>query len=257
MLDLAEKERLVRRIDELSRKLGIEPVYPLSLGLYVHDPRKGLVLSRQEAAHSWTRNAWNLLMCFFMDGGAVGEAFEAGTLTAKSVDGTIHSSASKGYYAGAGLVGHYGICDFEGTGGFGIMVGDGDTAFDPDQYALASKIAHGSGAGELSHGAMDRPSRLYHNMDCDPRRTVQPYEWRVTATRSFTNNSGAAITVRETGLYWYGCLFNGTHTTFMTARDVLSTPVEVPNLGVLTVSYRMDFDFEPLDSIGYLYPYCY
>jgi len=109
----------------------------------------------------------------------------------------------------------------------GIVVGSDPTPVAIDQYDLVARIAHGTGAGQLSYGGT----------------TVEVLSktattWRVIVVRTLTNQSGAAITVKEFGLflrltmgvspYWYSA---------MLARDVPPTAIDVPDGYTLTVRY--------------------
>jgi hypothetical protein len=114
-----------------------------------------------------------------------------------------------------------------GSGGstFGIVVGSSDTPVTRDDYKLGSQIAHGSGTGQLMYGAMSHD-------------TPTPYStgYLIRSMRVFTNNSGADITVKEIGVYcnsfgYYNCLI----------RDVLTTPVTIPNGYSWTVRYNFYF----------------
>ena len=111
-----------------------------------------------------------------------------------------------------------------GEDNYGILVGTDSTPFDVMQYSLGAKISHGTGSGQLSYGEQ---STIVG--------TAEYEQWQ----RSFDNNSGADITVREIGM---ACrttkLFDGTSEThyILLARDVI-TPTTVPNGGRLTVRY--------------------
>ena len=105
---------------------------------------------------------------------------------------------------------------------FGIVVGTGDTPVTADDYNLASKIAHGTGAGQLSYGAVT----LY-----DP--FVSDYTVKQRIARSFTNNSGADITVKEIGLIVKTSVDNY---LVMIIRDVI-TPLTIPDGGKSMIRY--------------------
>ena len=72
---------------------------------------------------------------------------------------------------------------------YGIRVGTGTNAVAISDYALQTPIAEGIGAGQLSHGATSVGSAS--TVDTSRQFTV---------ARTFTNNSGASITVNEVGL---------------------------------------------------------
>jgi hypothetical protein len=113
----------------------------------------------------------------------------------------------------------------------GIVVGSGSTPVDPTNYNLASMISHGTGSGQLDYDASAVTTSFGGSSSY-----VELY-------RSFTNKSGASIVVREVGIiardiWWSGstAVYN---VNFLVARDVLPSPVTVPNLGTLTVRYRV------------------
>lgn len=72
----------------------------------------------------------------------------------------------------------------------GIRAGTGTAAVTINDYALQTPIAEGSGAGQLSHGVTAISAQA----------TVGSSR-EFTVARSFTNNSGASITVNEVALY--------------------------------------------------------
>jgi hypothetical protein len=73
---------------------------------------------------------------------------------------------------------------------YGIMVGTSSTAVAVTDTALGARIAHGTGAGQLSYGAMT----------FDPTTTTSGSSVFFNCMRVFTNNSGADITIEEVGL---------------------------------------------------------
>ena len=77
-----------------------------------------------------------------------------------------------------------------GVSSTGIVVGSGSTAVTISRYALATQIAHGVGAGQLSYAA-----QTYTAPTTDGTKRY----WKIT--RVFTNTSGGTVTVREVGLY--------------------------------------------------------
>jgi len=117
-----------------------------------------------------------------------------------------------------------------GTDSYGIVVGSGSTSQTYSDYALASQIKNGTGAGQLSYGVHTTASSY---------GSTSSY---ITISRTFTNQSGSAIVVREVGMIARQATFNGSSTPsadvkFLIARDVLANPVTVNNLGTLTVTY--------------------
>jgi len=113
---------------------------------------------------------------------------------------------------------------------YGVMVGGSDLAFSRTQYNLQSKIAHGSGSGQLLYGA----TTIEDYVDEDTTT-------RIRMIRAFSNTSGASVTVREIGI----AIRHRSYTTalllwyLLVARDVLPSPQTVPDGATLTVRYRL------------------
>ena len=106
-------------------------------------------------------------------------------------------------------------------------MGTGDTAADNTDIALEAQIAEGAGAGQLTHGAqaIEAVAVVGSNVDLELKR-------------SFTNNSGDTITVKEAGIYCRS-IQNGTYGYHMLVRDVLGASVEIPDKCSLAVYYTM------------------
>jgi len=110
---------------------------------------------------------------------------------------------------------------------YGIQVGTGTTAPTNSDYALATKIAHGVGAGQLDYGGHSRTSAQVVGSNVD-----------YVISRSFYNGSGASITVNEIGIA-VACMNNqGTTYYFLIVRDVI-TATAVANTQTLTVQYTI------------------
>jgi len=110
-----------------------------------------------------------------------------------------------------------------GDASYGIQVGTGTAANSTSTYTLASQIANGTGSGRLSYGS-------------------HSYNWSTgltstTVARSFSNGSGASVTVSEVGLVWSSR--NATQYRFMMIRDVLSSSFTVANGGNFNVQYNI------------------
>ncbi len=111
----------------------------------------------------------------------------------------------------------------------GILVGTGNTPPTINDYALQTKVAHGTGAGQLSYGAVT------FGATASDTTTSQ-----FTVTRNFANSSGGSITVNEIGLACSSGRMGNTVTTyyFLIIRDVIGGGIAVPNGQTLTVNYR-------------------
>lgn len=108
--------------------------------------------------------------------------------------------------------------------GYGIVIGTGTKPVSIDDFQLAGKIDHGTGAGQMLYQDTSIGNLVYEGTN-----TVS-----ITITRSFVNNSGASITVNEVGLQ-----ANHVGYVFLIARDLVSPGVSVPNGATLTVSYKI------------------
>jgi len=109
----------------------------------------------------------------------------------------------------------------------GILIGTSGMAWNRNQYCLASQIT----GGVVTHGNME--------IEDGTEDPVEPY---VRLKRTFTNNSGTDITVREVGLFFNYYLVGLTceveeDYNYMVIRDVLETPITIPNGESLTVKY--------------------
>ncbi len=110
----------------------------------------------------------------------------------------------------------------------GILVGTGSTAVTADDFQLETEIANGSASGELVRA-------LGVNFEGVLGTTTG---FTVLFERTFTNSSGASITINEVAIY---------HLTIgavnlMGVRDVLSTGVVVLDNESVVVRYFTDWD---------------
>jgi len=111
----------------------------------------------------------------------------------------------------------------------GIVIGTGNALNSPSTYALQSQIQNGTGAGQMQYGAVSVAALATSG------NTVS-----FTANRTFTNNSGASITVAEVGIYeWIYVSSPAGNSPVAFARDVLATPVTVANTTPITVYYTI------------------
>jgi hypothetical protein len=117
-----------------------------------------------------------------------------------------------------------------GSDVFGMQVGSGDTPVTMTQYSLQTKISHGTGSGQLLYGAS--------TVEALTKDTT----WYFRVIRAFTNNTGASVTVKEIGLVvQFAAGANNTYTQFMVARDVLPSPVSIPDGAALTIRYKIQY----------------
>jgi hypothetical protein len=195
--------------------------------LAVRDGGGRLLARRRMRARTWVGNAVGLLSSLLKGGAAGATAYPlyAYTPRADVVDvggaarGILMPTPASGARVGAEAP--------EGDDSFGIQVGTGTGAVAIGQYALQAKVAHGTASGQLYYGATS-----VANM-------VKDAEWSFTASRPFTNKSGASITVYEVGLVVRILADPSTLANVLLARDVISGGMTVPANAILTVSYTV------------------
>jgi len=118
---------------------------------------------------------------------------------------------------------------------YGIVVGKGETPVSPEDYNLDDKIAHGTASGQLDYGA-----HTFEDV------VVEDKVSKFRVSRTFSNVSGAEITVKEIGIIawcWWG--FNGgvaKDLKFLIVRDVLTTPTTIPDGASLNVRYTFSVE---------------
>jgi len=178
----------------------------LSYEIIVTDKNGKVIHREKRVSRSWLEN-YNHLMF---------GAFNSSNVTVTDRDGLPVEVPGPGYYTfwckgGAGV-------DYQG-----IVIGTDNTAVTISDYKLGAQIAHGVGAGQIQHLATVIPSP-----------TVDATSSSYTLTRSFINQSGSSITVREIGLYGRaGAIYIGY------VRDVLGTEKVIPDGGAIAVIYTV------------------
>jgi len=114
---------------------------------------------------------------------------------------------------------------------YGIVVGKSSLAVAPDNYNLDDKIPHGTDVGQLDYGP--------HMFE---EKAVEGNVSYFRFSRTFTNLSGQSITVQEIGIiawnYWRDNGGVRNDVKFLILRDVLDSPVSVPDGATLTVRYK-------------------
>lgn len=114
----------------------------------------------------------------------------------------------------------------------GIVVGTGNTAVTPQDYALVTKVAHGNAANQMLYGGQEILAPTF----ADPNGSM-------VLRRLFENVSGGSITVNEVGIYApagyrvYTSAYHYYAYEFCVARDVVSPGVAVANTEWLKVTY--------------------
>lgn len=203
----------------------------------VHKDCCGNILSNnQYDSHSWVRNYYNALsgFCGINDDGAI---YGAGNLNILDTGNTLRNGASlcTFFNSGAGGLPPYNL------GGLiaaitvitnGIVVGTDATAESFEDYKLGAIIAHGNGGGQLMYSACSVVSQIY---------IPATLSWETLWRRTLTNSSGGAITINESGLYYY-MQQSAAIRYAMTCRDVV-VPVVMNNGDIVDYEYTIDMTF--------------
>jgi hypothetical protein len=212
---------LDKRIAAMSR-LKIPQMY---IELEVKD-REGRLLRRKKMrAQSWVGNVVGLLSCILSGGTTAADYVNLYPLTTRTDMVDTGGSARGLYISIQKAVLRLGAAADSGVDAYGILVGTGSTPVAIGQYNLVAKITHGTGAGQLSYGATTVEAM------------VKDTTWYFRVVRTFTNNSGADITVYEIGLFAQLPYGTTSYAAFMLARDVISDGILVPAGATLTVRY--------------------
>lgn len=182
-----------------------------------------IISDHVQPAHSWTRNFYNWLSYLCTQNLSSGSTFGAGYLSMKDVGGTIRNLpvVAMGFY-NLGAV---------GNDAYGIVVGTGTTAESFDSYAMATKVANGTGSGQLEYRAQKATTGAY---------TSGTKTWDFSLVRIFDNTSNGTITVKETGFIIYNVNYAY---YFLVCRDLLASSVDVLDDGFLTVTYTVSLQF--------------
>jgi hypothetical protein len=195
--------------------------FKMMVELEVKDKNGRIVKKHRQVSHSFLRQWLALLK------GQLAMRYGV-SMPAQSV---VDESGTTRIYpcTSSGLLQLLGYCANGDVGdvGQGIVVGISDVPNTINTYSLGSKIAHGTSSGQLQYG-----NHTFEDIT-NPSGTILVFR----IIRTFSNVSGATITIYETGLLVKTKATDGYPYSFLIARDVLSTPVDVPNGMTLTVRY--------------------
>jgi hypothetical protein len=154
------------------------------------------------------------------------ETYSAPSITVTDVTGASYS----GYIGTSGQISGYGKAAFSwynlgavANDVAGIVIGTGTTPPSRTDYALVSKIPHGTGSGQI-----------YYNQQT--YELLSDYSFRLT--REFTN-AGSDLSVAEAGLI-YNTYINSTARYLLLLRDTF-TPISVTAGNGIRVRYTFGF----------------
>lgn len=210
----------------------MKPGIYASIGIVCRDHNGETVSEREEPAHSFTRNFGKGVYASFLRS-VVSGAYR------NTSGSTVAAFIRHNYYSGEGRYTSYASGWFlhpAGEGVYcGIVVGSSGAGFDIGQYNLQSPISHGVAAGNLQYAAQMYPSVVV----AEDQSSIS-----LVLARDFGNASGSDVTIAEVGLIGYPPNTTSpahgqysSHTNVLLTRDVLDTPVVVPDGGVVRVSH--------------------
>jgi hypothetical protein len=200
-----------------------QPLLEAYLTIKVFDKNGKEKFHFYDKSRSWTKNYYSFIFSHANFGGSMrvvdGTNF-VDTLGVNKESYPFTWSTSGVPFWGPNTVGY----------GNGVIIGIGETAEDPDSYALGSQVANGTGAGQMEWGTQTQTYALI------------TLTYKVTHSRTFTNNSGGLITVKETGLEagWYSL---GGVKKFLINRDRVIPGVAVEDGETLYVGYTIQLTF--------------
>lgn len=112
----------------------------------------------------------------------------------------------------------------------GVVVGSDATPPTMNDTKLTAQIENGSAAGELIHSS-----------DGVTLPETTPTASFCINQRSFLNDSGGQITVREVGIYSLLGYSSSANASGMIVHDII-TPIDIPDGSTLFVDYKIQID---------------
>lgn len=252
-IEKPETEAEYQELSKLGKELKIPiPETFLQLEVFKDGQR---IYGHKQRSHSWNRNAYNWMISQL--GGKNAEAAPFGPGRINIIRYIAAGSDSVGTpqnvpigwgpsAAGSGGSNNQnwnpidteaqriaGIFALAGTTTRGIFPGSGNAAEDFNGSRLANLIPHGEGAGQLSYQTTIMPALEY---DAPSKTLTSKY------IRHFNNNSGGTLTLNEVGIFPQVCTGDTSSASgyCMVCRDVLSTPLELPDTGQLKVTFSIE-----------------
>ena len=151
--------------------------------------------------------------------------FKNDIVSIKDVTGTIRTVGGNPYYYKNAYYAR--LNAKSGDASYGIVVGTGTAPEANDNYRLESQCMHGTGTNQFLHGSvgLTEPEVVAGNVD-------------YVLERSFTNESGSAITVNEVGVYVTMLDRTETARYFCIVRD-LTGGITVDAGEILVVEYTV------------------
>jgi hypothetical protein len=203
--------------------------------------KKGTPLVREFPMKSWTLNLFNVLYPTMYNGVGSVAATKDITNTNREISADFFYP---NFFLAVGGGGMLAACpgssnqfppDYQPkSDNIGIVIGTGNTAVTPQDYALGTKIAHGGAASQMRYGGQEILAPTFS----DPNGSM-------VLRRLFENASGGSITVNEVGIYapaGYKVYTSDYHYycyEFCVARDVVSPGIAIADTEWLKVTYTV------------------
>jgi len=155
-----------------------------------------------------------------------------------AAQGELTDTGGTAIYIQGASGGAWAVTAPSGNTSYGILVGSGATAGStpsPSTYKLSAQIPQGTSSGQIEYGAVSLAAV-----------GVSGQTSSFTISRSFTNVSGASLSVTEIGLAVYMTGFAMTNVStnsavtsgyFLIAYDIPSSAISVANGQTLTITY--------------------
>jgi hypothetical protein len=232
----AKEEALYEQLRRLGQRLYI-PIPEAFWDIEVQNSNGKVIQRLKQRSHSWVRNAYNMMFCYLAGKDLDNGAFGAGYLSLRDTGGSVQ------YGSGPVCLGRavstdttqWGYRGPAGNDDYGILVGSGTNPEDFESYALQSKIAKGTGAGQLTYVESEA-----HAVTWTPGTLTM----KNALARYFNNNSGGQVDVNEVALALRGYRpGSSVPYNYMTARDNLASIVSVPDTGQLKVTYTVQLTY--------------
>lgn len=231
---IVKEESKYERMTELGQRLGL-PAPMAHIRRAVLSPEGEVIESVSERSRTWVKHYWAWLFNKFTAVDDTTSGSGDNRLWMKNSAGTVQWQ-DYGTASGPGTD----VDIFTAYSGavnadyFGILVGTGTTAESFTSHSLATRVDPGTGAGQMTHGAMTYVDPTY---DSGTKR------WSITHNRVFTNNSGGSITVTESALFMKNMVRgSGNIGLIMMARDLWASSMVVTNGNTVSVDYVLTVD---------------
>lgn len=241
-LDKVEEKRF-EDLGKACRELKVPAPPAIFIDFEVTDKDGNVILTDRQRGHSWTRNFYNYLLSAIAGAAGGGSNnFGAGYVSVKTIGGAVRyfdAYLCVPYTSSSIALGAF-INGSVGDNTFGIQIGVADSGFSPEHYTLSSLIAHGNGAAQVSYTA-HTPAVCTYDSTAGSEKFTAAYK------RFFNNNSGATITVKETGIVGYMLGFYPNPEKILLERSVLSPTIDVVNGAQLAVTYNIVLDYSSID----------